>query len=168
MNFRAWPGLRSCSQTLTTQAPPFSTHGEQNPVYLEIRKSASRALMAFARVINDSPNPHLYDPFASCPESFWNHYQWQLGSLYFPQQRVEDSSSDDTRRHDNVACVAYNYTLDAFDRLHPKSAPNDVVAAWSGNGWNPERSIPSTRSTGEHGEDTYLKPPSLTGKWGSL
>lgn len=166
--FSSVAGLEIVFADFDHTSSPFSTHGEQNPVYLEIRKSASRALMAFARVINDSPNPHLYDSFASCPESFWNHYQWQLGSLYFPQQRVEDSSSDDTRRHDNVACVAYNYTLDAFDRLHPKSAPTMM----SLRGVETD-GIPSVRyhplgSTGEHGEDTYLKPPSLTGKWGSF
>ena len=166
--FSSVAGLEIVFADFDHTSSPFSTHGEQNPVYLEIRKSASRALMAFARVINDSPNPQLYDSFASCPESFWNHYQWQLGSLYFPQQRVEDSSSDDTRRHDNVACVAYNYTLDAFDRLHPKSAPTML----SLRGVETD-GIPSVRyhplgSTGEHGEDTYLKPPSLTGKWGSF
>ena len=166
--FSSVAGLEIVFADFDHTSSPFSTHGEQNPVYLEIRKSASRALMAFARVINDSPSPHLYDSFASCPESFWNHYQWQLGSLYFPQQRVEDSSSDDTRRRDNVACVAYNYTLDAFDRLHPKSAPTMM----SLRGVETD-GIPSVRyhplgSTGEHGEDTYLKPPSLTGKWGSF
>lgn len=160
-------GLEIVFADFDRTSSPFTTVGESNPIYMEIRKSASRALMAFARVVDTSPNPHLVDSFASCPYSFWEHYQFQLGSLYFPQQRVEDNSSDADIRHDNVAALAYNYCLDAFDRLHPKAAPTMLSLR------GPEERVrfPNYHpvgSTGEHGGDDYLKPVSSFGKWGSF
>jgi hypothetical protein len=38
-------------------------------------------------------------------------YQWQLGSLYFPQQKVSAKSAYD------MAGLSYAYTLEAFDRF---------------------------------------------------
>lgn len=146
---------------------PFVTYGDQNPLYMEIRKSASRALMAFARVVQTSSNAHRYDSFSSCPYSHWNSYQWQLGSLYFPQQRVEDSHSVALIRQDNVACVAYNYCLDAWDRLHPKSAPT-MLSLRGDDKDVPNRRYHPNGTNGEHSLSTYLNPPSKTGKWGSF
>lgn len=160
-------GLEIVFADFDRTSSPFTTVGDSNPVYMEIRKSASRALMAFARVVDTSPNPHLVDSFASCPYSYWEHYQFQLGSLYFPQQRVEDNSSDADIRRDNVASLAYNYCLDAFDRLHPKAAPTML----SLRGPEERVNLPNYHpvgSTGEHGGDDYLKPVSSFGKWGSF
>lgn len=160
-------GLEIVFADFDRTSSPFTTVGDSNPVYMEIRKSASRALMAFARVVDTSPNAHLVDSFASSSCSFWEHYQYQLGSLYFPQQRVEDNTSNTEIRRDNVASLAYNFCLDAFDRLHPKAAPTML----SLRGPEDRVNLPNYHpvgSTGEHGGNEYLKPVSSFGKWGSF
>lgn len=149
----------------TTQ--PFVTTGSSNPIYMEIRKSASRALAVYARVVESSPNPHLYDGFASCKYSYWNDYQFQLGSLYFPQQRVEDNHTDPETRRDNVASLAFNYTLDAADRYHPKSAPTILSLRGDINNLLQKNYHP-VGANGEHGTSTYLLPASDYGKYGSF
>lgn len=164
--FSAVNGLEIVYSDFSCTTSPFVTFGESNPVYLELRQSASRALMAFARVIETSPNPHMYDSFASCQYSWWNKYQVQLGSLYFPQQSVEDGNADPELRRDNVAVQAYTYALDAFNRLHPKAAP--TMMSLRGDESNVR--LPNYHpvgSTAQHEEDAYLMPPSLFGKWGS-
>lgn len=149
---------------MTTQ--PFTTIGESNPVYMEIRKSASRALSVMARVVESSPSAHKYDSYASCPYSFWNDYQIQLGSLYFPNQKIEDNNSDPNIRRDNVKVLAYNLLLDAANRYAPKAAPT----ALSLRGRTKDIGLPNYHpvgQNGEHGPDTYLAPRSSYGKWGS-
>jgi len=149
----------------TTQ--PLISTGSSNPIYMEIRKSASRALAAMARIVNVSPDPHTYDSFASCPYSYWNEYQWQLGSLYFPHQPVKDTNADDDIRADNVLSLAYSYTLDAYDRYHPKAAPTSL--SHRGNTSNPRLgNYYPVGSIGEQRPSDYLTPYSSFGKWGSF
>lgn len=166
--FSAVNGLEIVYSDFSHTTTPFVTFGENNPVYLEIRQSASRALMAFARVIETSPNPHLYDSFSSCPYSWWNSYQLQLGSLYFPQQRVEDGHADPEIRRDNVAVQAFSYFLDAWSRLHPKAAPTMLSLRGDENTENSSAvNYHPVGSVGQHSTDAYLKPVSKFGKWGS-
>lgn len=149
-----------------TSQPFVSASGDSNPVYMEIRKSASRALAVFARVVESSPSPHLYDSYASCRYARWNDYQFQLGSLYFPQQRIEDNNADPLLRQDNVACLAYNMFLDAGDRFNPKAPPT----ACSLRGPQDKVQFPNYHpvgQNGEHGPSDYLAPRSTFGKWGS-
>jgi hypothetical protein len=81
----------------------------------EVRKSCSRALKAFARVrtlgVTGALNS-FRDSF--CAESTFPFlsYQWQLGSLYFPQQKVEGSS--------RLTCAneAYSHVLESCDKYH--------------------------------------------------
>lgn len=138
-------------------------------VYTEVRKSASRALAAFARVVDNSALPYTYDSFASAPRTFWDNYQWQLGSLYFPQQRVEDGNSNRDLRHDNVLALMYSYTQDAFDRYHPKAAPTMVSLRGAILESN-KLYLHPTEVHAEHNPSTYLAPRSTTsfGKWGSF
>ena len=97
--------------------------------HLEIRKSCSRALKAFARVrvLADSSNvatapqtEHHRDSFKS--EDVFNiaEYQWQLGSLYFPQQPVKGTDETDST---GCAYEAYAYTLEACDKFHGGAHP---------------------------------------------
>jgi hypothetical protein len=92
-------------------------------VYTEVRKSASRALQAFARMVpmyTDADVRRTSDSNASTIQyaedlqtggKGWMDYQWQLGSLYFPQQKVSATGAYD------MASLAYAHTLDAFDRF---------------------------------------------------
>lgn len=92
-------------------------------VYTEVRKSASRALQAFARMIpvytedlvrrtcDSNAATIQYAEDLKSGGRGWMDYQWQLGSLYFPQQKVAATGAYD------MASLAYAYTLDAFDRF---------------------------------------------------
>lgn len=149
---------------MTTQ--PFVSVGDSNPVYLEIRKSASRALSVMARVVESSPNPHKYDSFASCQYSWWNDYQFQLGSLYFPNQKIEDNNANAELRRDNVKCLAYNLLLDTANRYAPKAAPTALSLRGRMTDL-PNRDYHPVGQSGEHGASEYLAPRSKFGKWGS-
>ena len=135
-------------------------------VYTEVRKSASRALQVFARIVQSTTNPHEYDSFASCYQSFWNHYQVQLGSLYFPNQSVIEKNSIVEISRDNMLAMIYAYAEDAFDRFHPKAAPTLATLRGHGLDFNFIYLHP-TEVTAEHSPSTYLNPPSEFGKWGS-
>lgn len=92
-------------------------------VYTEVRKSASRALQAIARICplySDEMVKQTCDSNASTIQyaedlkssaKGWVDYQWQLGSLYFPQQKVQSLGQFD------MGPLAYAYTLEAFDRF---------------------------------------------------
>ncbi len=149
-----------------TSQPFVTATGDSNPVYMEIRKSASRALAVCARVVESSPSPHLYDSFASCRYASWNDYQFQLGSLYFPQQRVEDSNANADIRKDNVAVLAYNLFLDSGDRYHPKAPPSACTLRGPSERVSLINYHPVGQN-GEHGPSEYLAPRSTFGKWGS-
>ena len=150
-----------------TSQPFVTSSGDSNPVYMEIRKSASRALAVYARVVESSPNPHKYDSYASCRYGYWNDYQFQLGSLYFPQQRIEDSNSDPQIRQDNVKVLAYNMFLDTGDRYHPKAPPTACQLRGPADNVN-LRNYHPVGQNGEHGPSDYLAPRSSFGKWGSF
>lgn len=137
------------------------------PVYTEVRKSASRALQVFATVVSAENNPELRDSFASYPGSVWKHYQWQLGSLYFPHQRVQDNSSRADILTDNMLGLEYAFAADAFDRWHPKAAPTMLKFRGGSLDWRTifELGIPSYR---EANPDAYLVPNAREGKSGSF
>ena len=106
---------------MTTSPIQATTNGTS--VYTEVRKSASRALMAFARIIpnyNKDMIQRTCDSNASVIQynedignggRGWLDYQWQLGSLYFPQQKIIAKTAFD------MGTLAYSHTLDAFDRF---------------------------------------------------
>jgi hypothetical protein len=110
-----------------------------------VRKSCSRALKAFARVRPNAYNSAkinagtITNPLIgstvpaglgveSCNDSFrseqsfpFKEYQWQLGSLYFPQQPVTGGSSDTTAPA-KCAVSAYAHLLEAVDKFHDNAA----------------------------------------------
>ena len=88
-------------------------------INMEVRKASSRALGALVRV---RPGVFAVGNVDSFNAEDWaiSQYQWQLGSLYFPQQPIK------TRRQGipKGACEeAYAHTLDAFDKLQPNARP---------------------------------------------
>ncbi len=147
-----------------TSAP---LNGAVVPVYTEIRKSASRALQLVAVVTDASSDPFKRNSFASIPNSTWDHYQVQLGSLYFPQQRVEDRSGTQLLRQDGMYSMCYAYALDSFDRFHPKAAP--TMLSLRGDSLAPGLQGNASLDTyAEFNPDTYLVPNSIFGKYGSF
>ena len=98
--------------------------GEEN-VHVEVRKSASRALKAYARVstrdLKGKKNGedriqdlHQKDLFRGEKHFPWTSYQWQLGSLYFPQQKVAGDPHE-------VAIEAFQHLLDTEDAVDSNS-----------------------------------------------
>lgn len=87
---------------------------------VEVRKSCSRALKAFARirptggtVAGNTPRPDSKrDSFRAEVGFPFLEYQWQLGSLYFPQQPVQGSTVK------KCAVEAFTHTLEACDKFH--------------------------------------------------
>ena len=101
-------------------------------LHLEVRKSCSRALKAFARVrcsvtgsnTNHAVNkvkrlPAYVDSYRSESGFQFLEWQWQLGSLYFPQQPVKTPTQDPAR----IGCETYFHLLDAVDKATPSATP---------------------------------------------
>lgn len=143
--------------------------GSSVAVYTEVRKSASRALQAFSVVVPvTSSTSYLQNSFAAVDGGYWLNYQYQLGSLYFPQQQAESKgTSDIVRIQDNMFTLTYALACDAWDRWHPKAAP--TIMSLRGN------QIPYLRPdiwqmvvSQELRDDTYLIRPSEYGQYGSF
>lgn len=88
---------------------------------IEVRKSCSRALKAFARfrAVDQDTKEGLTDTFKA--ETQWpvTSYQWQLGSLYFPQQPVKSASVDAPMQ---CCREAYAHLLETVDKFHGASS----------------------------------------------
>ena len=89
-------------------------------VNIEVRKSCSRALKAFARVratsgaiATTTPQPDAKkDSFRAEQDFPFTEYQWQLGSLYFPHQPVKGDTAYD------CGVESYAHTLAACDKFN--------------------------------------------------
>jgi len=104
-----------------TQAP-----AEKEEMHVEVKKAVSRAMKAIAVIrptdtsatnVSTAVKVHT-NTFAAQP---WNvkDYQWQLGALYFPHQRIEGKGSDpDGLAY--TAAMAYYEALDCFSGFAPK------------------------------------------------
>ena len=95
-----------------------------NEVNIEVRKSCSRALKAFTRVRFNNFDAATGIGVETNNDSFraergfpFYEYQWQLGSLYFPQQAVR-SKDTTTLGCNEIAPTAYNMLLESFDAYH--------------------------------------------------
>jgi len=143
--------------------------GKSVKVYTEIRKSASRALQCFAVVTNSEANGYTRNSFQNYTGGVWNDVQFQLGSLYFPQQRISDNTSSTTeQKYDNMLQLCYAYTADSWDRFHPKAAPTMMSLRGADLfPWNryPEYTLPTPE---ESVPDSYIVPASVNGKYGSF
>ena len=87
-------------------------------VNLEVRKSCSRALKAFARILlkDKTRKPSREDSFKAEVGFPILEYQWQLGSLYFPQQPLKASSIETNL---DMGREAYALMLESFDKYAP-------------------------------------------------
>jgi hypothetical protein len=104
-----------------TQAP-----AEKDEVHVEVKKAVSRAMKAIAVIrptdtsgTNASTAIKVHTNTFACQP--WNvkDYQWQLGALYFPHQRIEGKGSEgDGLAY--TASMAYYEALDAFSGFAPK------------------------------------------------
>ena len=100
-----------------------SSGGALTQLNMEVRKSCSRALKAFARVRVTSstdagyPAPAGRDNFRSEISFPFLEYQWRLGSLYFPQQPVR-AKSDNVSDRAGMAVSSYVNLLEASDKYH--------------------------------------------------
>lgn len=167
--YSAQNGLEIVFADYDRTSGPINANAESTGVYLEVRKSASRALMAFARVCpapTATTRPFV-DTFASLYGSSWSSYQWQLGSLYFPQQKVAANDSVPLLQKDGTLALAYNHTADAFDRYHPKASSTAVSLRGAKTEWNVINRFPIP-STQEHAVDSLLAPSFGYGQWGSF
>jgi hypothetical protein len=106
-------------------------------VNTEIRKSCSRALKAFARVRNIGYNGQAYgdyqtvaagdetgkglesanDSFRACERFPFTEYQWQLGSLYFPQQPVSGTGTNAAAKAISCSVSSYAHLLESVDKF---------------------------------------------------
>jgi hypothetical protein len=111
-----------------------TTGGALTTLNMEIRKSCSRALKAFARIRTTSASAieekdgdaavtnevklddQKRDSFAAETTFPVYEYQWRLGSLYFPQQPVR--SPDTVEGALQTAVTSYTYLLEAIDKYH--------------------------------------------------
>jgi len=121
--YSAVNGLEIVYTDYDLTASPIPAVSSGTSVYTEVRKSASRALMAIARVCPLYSNEVVKQTCDSNAATIqysedlksngrgWIDYQWQLGSLYFPQQKVQSFGAFD------MGSLAYAYTLEAFDRF---------------------------------------------------
>jgi hypothetical protein len=90
----------------------------ESNIHLEVRKSCSRALKAFARVqLKDKRRPASRSDSYRAEVGFpFTEYQWQLGSLYFPQQPVKSLMNNDSNL--DMAKEAYLFMLEAHDKYN--------------------------------------------------
>lgn len=98
--------------------------GSGRELNIEVRKSCSRALKAFGRLrfnnfdpasgIGDEQNVDSFRAERSFP---FYEYQWQLGSLYFPQQQVRSKNNGFVGARE-IAPITYNMLLESFDSYH--------------------------------------------------
>ena len=178
---------------------PIRSSANGASVYTEVRKSASRALGAYARVVPmykdtkvermvDSNMSHIVTLEDKVPTTTtdgegkeitndggargWLDYQWQLGSLYFPQQKVTGSNPSD------FDPLAYAYTLEATENFsnrkncmlklhydeHPESGSHSSVVATThmkSYYFNPAQAPPDTLSLEK--QYIYGRPGSYSG-----
>lgn len=178
---------------------PIRSSANGASVYTEVRKSASRALGAYARVVPmykdtkvermvDSNMSHFVTLEDKVPTKTtdsdgkevtrdggakgWLDYQWQLGSLYFPQQKVTGSNPSD------FDPLAYAYTLEATENFsnrkncmlklhydeHPESGGHSSVVATThmkSYYFNPAQAPPDTLSLEK--QYIYGRPGSFSG-----
>lgn len=102
---------------------------------LEVRKAASRALQAIAVTRNTALiNDKDADSYATMNYDY-SKYQWQLGSLYFPQQPVIANGTIGTAgtagsnaRNAGALPEAFKHTLISFGKYKPEGGASTTSA----------------------------------------
>lgn len=89
--------------------------GAADVIHMQAKKSASRVLQGLVSV-RDQTNAtgFAHDSFASLPFGY-DQWQWQLGSLYFPQQPIKALNGATVNSSRNAVCQTYKHTLRAFN-----------------------------------------------------
>lgn len=110
-----------------TQAPDTALEA-----HIEVKKAVSRAMKAIAVIrpkatsdTNASTCLKTHTNTMACLPFNVKEYQWQLGALYYPHQRIEGKNAG----HDGVpftSGMAYNETLDCFSGYAPKRTYSTV------------------------------------------
>jgi hypothetical protein len=110
-----------------TQAPDTALEA-----HIEVKKAVSRAMKAIAVIrpkatsdTNASTCLKAHTNTMACLPFNVKEYQWQLGSLYYPHQRIEGKNAG----HDGIpftSGMAYNETLDCFSGFAPKRTYSNV------------------------------------------
>lgn len=105
---------------------PFNPGTLATNVHLEVRKSCSRALKAFARtrVSHTSVAEHQKDSYRAETRFPYIQYQWQLGSLYFPHQPIKSKWSNPAAplgfaHNFDMVPESYVHLLESVDKYHP-------------------------------------------------
>lgn len=93
-------------------------------VNMEVRKASSRALAALVRIRPNYTSESEKREADTNRSEDWDikQYQWQLGSLYFPQQPIKARAAGGNAPQ-LAAPEAYAHALDCFDKLQPNSRP---------------------------------------------
>lgn len=160
--------------------PTEATHAssENLTTQIEVRKAASRALKAFV-VMRDtaSVNKPLLDSYATAAWDY-RRWQWQLGSLYFPQQPVV-ASADGTGADNTTANSipeSYKHTLISMGTYKGGSTPCSGIPMRETANFLEQTGATSILGTGVtltpfRQEAVTLKntfPASNNGKWGTF
>lgn len=112
-----------------------SLNATESTLNMEIRKAASRALKAFVvtreRTVADLTKSYKIDSLRSQPWGY-THWQWQLGSLYFPQQPVKTSSATNGYL---ICAESYKHALIAHDKYKGNNGKCAALGLYrNGNG----------------------------------
>lgn len=116
---------------------------------MEIRKAASRALKAFV-ITRDSDEqkannnqPYKKDTFKT-PEFNYTNWQWQLGSLYYPQQPIKTTS---TTNGYLIAAESYKHALIAHDKYKGNNGKSAALGLYkNGDNGNASRLTRGSRA----------------------
>lgn len=142
---------------------------------LEVRKAASRALKAFA-VTRDTKNINVATRDSYATERWsYRRWQWQLGSLYFPQQPIVASSDGGAFGADTDDTVAnsipesYKHTLIAFGKYKGECAvPMRLLdGTVNDEGFNTTNTIGSNGYTQTAVTNIPAVRADKNGKWGT-
>jgi len=120
--------------------------GAAGNLNMEIRKAASRALKAFVvtRVTADISGAAAFnkDSFKSLPWGYTN-WQWQLGSLYYPQQPVKTTNTDTGYE---ICAESYKHALIAHDKFKGNNGKSAALGLYK----NPSSASASRLTTGSY------------------
>lgn len=122
-----------------TSYPILGTH-----IHAEVRQAVSRALRAFARIrVEVAADKRMFSSSFEAERWRVSRYQWQLGSLYFPQQPIAIPSKTCTaaqgpeiygvgapsvRYYEGMTSEAYLHSLDCFGAASSSASGRTFVS----------------------------------------
>ncbi len=122
-----------------TSYPILGTH-----IHAEVRQAVSRALRVFARIrVEVATDKRMFSSSFEAERWRVSRYQWQLGSLYFPQQPIAIPHNTSTanigafvygpgvgalRNYEGMTSEAYLHSLDCFGAVAASSTGRCAVS----------------------------------------